>query len=179
MIKIEITDTGVVEAFNRLVAFGEDPRGALMGIGEKMLDFTKRRFVESTDPYGNPWAQNSDTVLRATLHRSGRNFTKAGKLSKRGQAVLAGKKPLIGESKSLSTQFSYPVLGADTVVVASPMVYAAMQNFGGSKAKFPHLWGDIPARPFFPDESRGLPDELSREITDVLRAALQNAIDGH
>ncbi|MFU1519392.1 hypothetical protein ACM25P_13020 [Vreelandella alkaliphila] len=24
------------------------------------------------------------------------------------------------------------------------MVYAAMQNYGGVKAEFPHLWGDIP-----------------------------------
>lgn len=178
MIKIEITDSGVIDAFNRLIALGENPQGALMAIGEVATDFTKRRFVEGADPYGTPWEQNSDTTLRAALHRSDRNFTRKGALSKRGQTVLAGKKPLIGESKSLSTQFHYTVIGDNSVVVSSPMAYAAMQNFGGTKAEFPHLWGDIPARPFFPDESRGLPDDLSQDISSVLRAALESAVNG-
>ncbi|OHD27421.1 MAG: hypothetical protein A2Y38_05595 [Spirochaetes bacterium GWB1_59_5] len=177
MIEIEITDAGVVDAFNRLIAFGENPQGALAAIGEKVVDFTKARFEQSVDPYGTPWAQNSDTTLRAALHGSGKNFTKKGALSKLGAAVLAGKKPLIGESKSLSTQFSYRVLD-DSVEISSPMAYAAMQNFGGSKAEFPSLWGDIPARPFFPNPEQGLPDELNRDISDVLRAALESAFAG-
>lgn len=178
MIKIEITDAGVIDAFNRLIALGENPQGALMAIGEVATDFTKRRFAESADPYGTPWERNSDTTLRAALHRSGKNFTKAGRLSKRGAGVLAGKKPLLGESRSLSTQFHYTVIGDNSVTVSSLMAYAAMQNFGGSKGEFPHLWGDIPARPFFPDESKGLPDGLSQDISDVLRAALESAVNG-
>lgn len=178
MIEIKVTDSGVIDAFNRLIDTGENPQGALMAIGEVATDFTKRRFVESADPYGTPWEQNSDTTLRAALHRSGRNFTKKGELSKRGQTVLAGKKPLIGESKSLSTQFHYTVIGDNSVVVSSPIAYAAMQNFGGTKAEFPHLWGDIPARPFFPNAEQGLPDELNRDISDVLRAALESAANG-
>lgn len=178
MLKIEITDDAVVAAFNRLIATGASPQGALMGIGEVVADFTKRRFVDSADPYGTPWEQNSDTTLRAVLHRSGKNFTKKGELSKRGQTVLAGKKPLIGESKTLSTQIHYTVIGDDSVVISSSAVQAAMMHFGGTKAEFPHLWGDIPARPIFPDETRGLPDELNRDISDVLRAALESAVNG-
>lgn len=185
MLKIEITDAGVVDAFNRLIAFGENPQGALMAIGEAAADFTKRRFVESADPYGTPWEPNSDTTLRAVLHRSGKNFTGKGSLSKRGQAVLSGKKPLIGESKSLSTQIHYTVIGDDSVVVSSSMVYAAAQQFGARQGEFgrdkrnhPIPWGDIPARPFFPNEEQGLPDELNQNISDVLRAALESAISG-
>lgn len=178
MIKTQASDPGVVEAFNRLIATGEDPSGALMGIGEVMLDHTKQRFEQSDSPYGEPWTMNSDTTLRTALHGSAKNFTKAGKLSKRGNALLAGKKPLIGESKSLSTQFASTVIGNDMVTLTSLMVYAAMQNFGGSKAEFPHLWGDIPARQFFPDEVRGLPEPMSADVTGVLRAALQGAWDG-
>lgn len=177
MLKIEITDGGVVDTFNRLIAFGENPQGALMGIGEVVTDFTKRRFVESADPYGEPWAHNSDTTLRAVLHRSDKNFTKKGALSKRGQTVLSGKKPLIGESKTLSTQIHYTVIGDDSVVISSSAVQAAMMHFGGTKAEFPHLWGDIPARPIFPDETRGLPDELNQDVSDVLRVALENALN--
>lgn len=179
MIKVQVTDSGVIEAFNRLIAVGEHPQGALLAIGETvMLPAARERFTSSTDPYGEPWEQNSDTTLRAALHRSGKNFTKKGHLSKRGTAVLAGKKPLIGESKSLSTQFAYRVQGDDMVTLTSLMVYAAMQNFGGSKAEFPNLWGDIPARQIFPDQQRGLPGEMQTGIRDVLRNALENAVKG-
>lgn len=178
MIKVQVTDSGVIDAFNRLIAMGENPQGALASIGEVVMKFTESRFEQSVDPYGAPWAQNSDTTLRAALHRSGSNFTKKGALSAKGAKVLAGKKPLIGKLGKLSTQFHYTVIGDNSVVVSSLMAYAAMQNFGGTKSEFPHLWGDIPARPFFPDEARGLPDELNQGISDVLRAALQNSIDG-
>jgi len=202
MIKIEITDSGVVDAFNRLIAFGGNPQNALKDIGETVVQFTKERFQKSADPYGNPWAPNSRVTLEALLrNKSGifapsfvRNsqlyskqqgwrytgdkkgyFKKDGTLTKKSQELMMGKKPLIGESKSLSTQFSYRVF-CDSVVISSPIVYAAMQNFGGTKAEFPNLWGDIPARPFFPNVEQGLPDELSQQITDVLRIALQNAM---
>lgn len=179
MISVQVTDGGVIEAFNRLIAFGESPQGALRAIGEEvLLPATRERFEQSNDPYGEPWQQNSDTTLRAALHGSTKNFTKKGALSKRGQAVLAGKKPLIGESKSLSTEFSYDVTGNDTVTLTSLMTYAAMQNFGGSKSEFPHLWGDIPARPFVPDEERGLPDGMRDGVFGVLRTALESAVKG-
>ncbi len=178
MLKVQVTDSGVVDAFNRLIALGESPQSALAAIGEKMDEFTKSRFGKSVDPYDEPWAVNSDVTLRVLLHSSGKNFTKKGSLSKRGNTILAGKKPLIGESKILSTEFSRTVIGDDLVTVASTRTYAAMQQFGGSKSDFPNLWGDIPARPFFPDADRGLPDELSQAISDVLRDAIQGAIDG-
>lgn len=176
MIAITIDNASVVAAFNRLIALGENPRPALSAIGEKMAEFTKTRFERGTDPYGVPWAPNSDTTLRKMLHSGSNKFKKNGQLNKKGATLLAGKKPLIGESKSLSTQLHAMVIG-DSAVVSSTMAYAAMQQFGGAKAEFPHLWGDIPARPFFPDE-RGLPDALSDEIANILRAAIQNAAGG-
>lgn len=186
MFTITVTDTGVVDAFNRLIAFGESPEPALRAIGEKMLEFTKERFEQSNDPYGTPWEPNTDTTLRKALHRPGnKSFKKSGALAKAGMELLAGKKPLIGESKSLSTQLSSTVLGDNLVTVSSPMIYAATQQFGAMQGAFgrdkrnhPIPWGDIPARPFFPDPARGLPDEYSAAISEVLRIALQNARDG-
>ena len=186
MFKVQVTDSGCLDAFNRLIAFGKSPQGALLAVGEKLTDFTKRRFELSADPYGNPWAPNADTTLRAALHRNEKNFTKRGALSKRGQALLSGKKPLIGESKSLSTQFHYTVIGDNLVTVSSPMIYASTQQFGAKQGQFgkdkrnhPIPWGDIPARPFFPNAGQGLPDELQQDIANVLRTALQNAMSNH
>ncbi|MFK3602796.1 hypothetical protein [Pseudomonas sp. AP19] len=39
-------------------------------------------------------------------------------------------------------------------MVGSDKPYAAMMQFGGG-ADFPHLWGDIPARPFLPMDAKG------------------------
>lgn len=172
MIQITLTDTGVHAALAGLLRRLENPRAGLAAIGEIVVDFTKTRFEVSQDPYGAPWAPNSDTTLRRMLHGHAKNFTKVqGRLSARGQRALAGKKPLIGESQALSTQLAWRVEG-DSVVVYSTRVYAAMQQFGGKKAEFPHLWGDIPARPFFPDAQRGLPPALASRIQRVLAEAI-------
>ncbi|MNT61306.1 hypothetical protein D3C72_1989410 [compost metagenome] len=31
-----------------------------------------------------------------------------------------------------------------------------MMHFGGDKSEFPHLWGDIPSRPFLPMDAEGV-----------------------
>lgn len=175
---IEIDNTAVLAAFNRLIAAGQDMGPILRVIGEDVVDRAKKRFETSTAPDGTQWAPNSDTTLRAMLHRHDKNFTKKGALSAGGGRALAGKKPLIGESGDLSRQISYSADSGGVTVTASP-VYAAMQQFGGTKAEFPHLWGDIPARPFLPVTAAGelYPDE-EREILDVLRNALENALRG-
>lgn len=165
MIKIETTDSSVLDAFNRVIAADEDPEAILLAIGEAvLLPLTKQRFDTSTDPYGVPWEPLK---------------TRQGK-------------PLIGESKSLSTQFAYRAVDRDTVTLTSLMSYAAMQNFGGkvtaknAKSLF-FMVGSrkvfvnsvaIPARQFFPDEARGLPGEYADGISGLLRSVLQNAWDG-
>lgn len=193
MITVTVTDSGVIDAFNRMIAFGESPQGALAAIGEKMLEFTRERFASSTDPYGEPWAPNTEvtlhTVLTKVLQRSPKNFLKNGELSKKGAdykaSYLAGKKPLIGASKSLSTQLHKTVIGDNMVTVSSTMIYAATQQFGAKQGEFgtdkrnhPIPWGDIPARAFFPTEEGGLPEPLQQDISEVLRIALTNVRDG-
>ena len=47
------------------------------------------------------------------------------------------------------------------------MAYAAMQQFGGTKSQFPHLWGDIPARPFL-----GISTADKQNIRDIIGSYL-------
>lgn len=57
------------------------------------------------------------------------------------------------------------------------MKYAAIQQFGGTKAQFPHLWGDIPARPFLPITPAGTLYPADREkILAALRTAFEEAV---
>jgi phage gpG-like protein len=81
---------------------------------------------------------------------------------------LASKRPLIGESHALETQIHHQAGAGEVTVSASP-VYAAIQQFGGKKSEFPHLWGDIPARPFLPVRPDGTlyPAEQAAILADI------------
>jgi phage gpG-like protein len=129
MIQITLTDTGVNAALSRLLGGLQNPQPTLKSIGELVMEFTKTRFAVSQGPYGTPWAPNQDSTLRALLHRHSRSFTRTGQVSAKGQQRLANKKPLIGESKSLSKQFSYRLV-SHGVEVYSTLIYAAMHQFG-------------------------------------------------
>ena len=61
--------------------------------------------------------------------------------------------------------------GRDFVEIGSPKEYAAMQQFGGQKSKFPHLWGDIPARPFL-----GISDRDQKSVLDIISGYLNDSI---
>lgn len=148
MITIDVQSSSVLEALERLVRRTEDLRPALMEIGEEVAESTRRRFVSSTSPDGVPWAPNTAVTVARYLGVFGGSFKKDGSLSKRGAARAGGKKPLVGETRDLSTTISWQLDGDGAVVVGSNRPYAAMQQFGGTKSQWPHLWGDIPARPY-------------------------------
>lgn len=173
---IEIDNKAVLAAFERLVQSGQEPGPVLRAIGEDITRRAKQRFETATAPDGSPWAPNSDTTLRAALHKKDA-FKQNGSLRKSGERYLAGKRVLIADG-DLSRQIEPHVSGNTLTVTANP-VYAAMQQFGGTKAEFPNLWGDIPARPFLPVTKNGelYPDE-ERDILEVLRKALESSMKG-
>lgn len=161
MIEVEIEDAELLRVLRRVVSSVQRPRPLMVSIGQLLVDSTKQRFVTSTGPDGKRWAENSDvTILNYLRHYSGM-FGKRGGLTKKGMTRLVNKKPLIGESKALSTRINYQATD-DSVAVGSPEIQAAMMHFGGKKSEFPNLWGDIPARPFL-----GLSDSDANGILDA------------
>lgn len=171
MIEVEIDIKQVALALDRLSSASANPRPALLAIGESLLESTKKRFETSTAPDGTKWKPNAAATYLGIVRGLGKsNFGKSGRLNKRGAERVSGKKPLIGASHSLSQQISYSV-DAEGLHLGSPMEYAAMQQFGGTKSKFPHLWGDIPARPFL-----GVSDSDEQMIWDTVSDYLKNAI---
>lgn len=134
-------NTEVVErAITELLQKGEDLIAPMKSIGEEMINRTQQRFRDKEAPDGTPWAANSPVTEKRKGH---------GRV-------------LEGESNELSKQFSYSA-SSDSVEYGSLIVYAAMQNFGGTKAEFPHLWGDIPGREFI-----GLNDDDEDEVLGIL-----------
>ena len=165
--------------FNAMRAAGEDLSPALMAIGEALAESTKRRFETSTSPDGQRWAENSDVTLFRYLARFSKSFRSDGGLTQKGAARLGAKKPLIGESKSLSTMIVWQLVARDAVAIGSPMEYAGVQQFGAEKGEFgrtkrgaPIPWGNIPARPFV-----GVSRDDDETIADIVRDYLRRATE--
>ena len=117
----------------------------LHAIGEALKETRKRRFVTSTAPDGAKWGANKEFTLTAYGARFG---------AKARGALVASKKPLIGEAKRLSGEINFRVTG-NSVEICSPVKYGAVQQFVARRGAFgktrrgvPIPWGDIPARPF-------------------------------
>lgn len=147
-IQIEVDDAEIRRMLQRLINAGTNPRPALLEIGEDLVDSTKKRFGATTGPDGVPWARNKPS----TIKRKGRD-----------QPLTHG--------GALMDQINYQLTGNDTLDVGSPAVYAAMQQFGGTKARFQNLWGDVPARPFI-----GISDDDEHNIIDIINKHLQDAL---
>lgn len=167
MITIHVDDKQVLDMLGELSRRCINLQPAMKEIGEDIVVSTKRRFASATSPDGTPWEANSQVTVERYLGVFAGSHKKDGSLSKRGAARSAAKKPLTGESKSLQTTINYQLDGNSGVRIGSPMVYAAMQQFGGTKSQFPHLWGDIPARPFL-----GVSDTDRANILEIVSSYL-------
>lgn len=175
-IKIEIDDREMRAALARLRARGSDLRPVLAQIGEALVDSTRQRFRQGSAPDGTPWAPNSPvTVLEYVRRRLGATVRRRGEKIRTGGAraarTAAGKRPLVGESRRLSTEIRYEV-SPGQVAVGSSLVYAAVQQFGARKGQFgrtrrgaPIPWGDIPPRPFV-----GISADDRRTILELIEA---------
>lgn len=142
-IQVQGLDT-VQNQLRRLAERGTNLTPLLKNMGEQVLNSTQERFESSTDPDGNRWASNSPVTFARLL--GSRHTNKSGKINARGVSRVMSKKPLI-LSHTLQGSIRYQLNG-QSVMVGTNMVYAKMMHFGGTKSAFPHLWGDIPARPF-------------------------------
>lgn len=175
MIRVEIDSVDAQAAFARLRQQLTTMRPLMQDLGEHLVEATKRRFETSTAPDGSRWALNAETTYLRYLGRFQGGEGVDGRLNAKGAARAAAKKPLIGETRALSTSINY-LAGDQFVEIGSPMVYAAVQQFGAKARSFTggkSPWGDIPARPFL-----GLSGEDEAEIGRTVSRYLEGALDG-
>lgn len=148
MLTVKYTDKLVQDRLSEIIGHAKNMRPAFLEIGEDLVESTKQRFPRGVAPDGSRWQTNSPVTIARYLGITGGNFKKDGSLSKKGEQRSSSKKPLTGETRTLASTINYRLKGAAGLAIGSPKVQAAMMQYGGTKAKFPHLWGDIPARPF-------------------------------
>lgn len=192
---IEVSSGPLRTLLNQLRDKVENMEPLLRATGEDVVEGIKERFGTATAPDGTPWQKNSPATMAAyimarggtagataknspvtmaayVMTRGGKSMTTAKTIAK-GAKLGASKRPLQGLSGSLAQQFFYDVKGGNELTIYSSMQYAWMQHFGGSKSQFPNLWGDIPARPFFPIRPDGTLYPLEEvKIVDRLRQYL-------
>lgn len=156
MIRIEFNDRDVNTAITDLQLLLRDLTPVMERIADTMRDATKDRFDAQTSPEGVPWAKKKQsTIDRQTKGKRG-----------------ADPRPL-HYSLDLRSQI-FATSGPDFAEVGSNRAYAAMMHFGGQKEKFPHLWGDIPARPFL-----GLSEEDRGAILEIVAEWFTRASGGN
>jgi phage virion morphogenesis protein len=154
LIEFEIDHRATLAALRELGRRLANPRPALLEIGEELRESTLQRFARGADPAGRRWAPKAPATLAAYRARG-----------------LNRPKPLVGESRSLSTTIGYRMDGLRALLLGSPQKYAATHQLGARKGQYgrtrhgtPIPWGDIPARPFL-----GLSRDDRRTILQVLR----------
>lgn len=103
-----LDDAQIMGALDRLQAVGDDP-GLLRILGDYGRDSTRRRFIAQTGPDGSPWKGLSEAY--AAIKPSGY-----------GILYLSG---------ALEGSVTYRS-GASSVSWGSPMVYAAVHQFGAT-----------------------------------------------
>ena len=170
-LQIQDDDGAIRRALNALVQASANLSQPLKVIGENLKESTHQRFHDSKGPDGEPWAENAESTIQAYIEKFHGAHTHRGGLSDYGEKVKASKKPLLGETRRLSTEIYSALIDDMAVAVNSPAEYSAMQQFGGSKSEYPNLWGDIPARPFL-----GASADDREMILDVLANYLKKAM---
>jgi len=158
-VQVQIDHAGFNKTLSRLAQATERPEPVLRGIGEYMRNSTSERFSTQTDPQGQPWRPLSETYRQSKSSNPDKILTLNGYLRK----------------------IVYQVEG-DTVLVGSPMEYAAMHQFGGTirpKTARALAFGGrvvasvtIPARPFL-----GVSDADATEIEAIVSDYLAAALD--
>jgi phage virion morphogenesis protein len=154
MITLEL-DQALQDALRHIEWAVGDLAPLMRGIAAELHSQTEENFSEQGRP---GWTGLSD----ATLERRTKNGNWPGKILQISAAGLAA---------SITTQAT-----DSSALVGSNKPYAAMMQFGGDQSDFPHLWGDIPARPYLPMNADGqLQPEAHEAILELALLHLQRA----
>ncbi|MFJ4141427.1 phage virion morphogenesis protein [Pseudomonas sp. NPDC089734] len=155
MITIEMDHQRLQQLLSKIEWAVGDTAPLMRALAAEMASLTEENLGEQGRPN---WAGLSDARIEQR--------EKAGTWP--GQILQVSSAGLAASISSYSTD--------TTAVVGSNKPYAAMMHFGGSKASFPHLWGDIPSRPFLPMDEKGvLQPEAEEALLNLALLHLQRA----
>ena len=144
----------VTHALNQLSQRITNMQPAMESIGKKIAGLVDLSFIDTHDPYGNPWAALSPVTIAKRRNSSSKPLNDTGALRE--------------SITSNATQHD--------VTIGTTELYGKTHQFGANQGEYaPHVpWGDVPARPFLPTD--GLPALWQQDILDVIRHHLESGI---
>ena len=155
MITVELGHQRLQDALRKIEWAVGDLAPLMRGVAAELLSQTEDNFENEGRP---DWADLSDT----TTERRAKHGNWPGQILQVSAAGLAA---------SVTSQAT-----ASSALVGSNKPYAAMMHFGGDKSEFPHLWGDIPGRPWLPMDAEGvIQSEAEEAILELALNHLQKA----
>jgi phage virion morphogenesis protein len=156
MTTITLETSQVTHALNQLSQRITNMQPAMASIGESVASWVDLTFRDAQDPYGNPWADLSPVTIAKRRDGSAKPLNDTGAL-----------KASITKNAS---QFE--------VTIGTNEDYSPTHQFGAAKGEYATgvPWGDIPARPFLPTESGGLPNPWEQDILTIIRHHLEAGI---
>jgi len=146
---IRIDDTAVRGWVDGILSRLRNTQPAMDAIEKYMLGSVRTNFLGEHAPDGKPWAPLSPVTLARRRRRG--NFATT----------------ILTDTRKLRLSVTATTRN-NQVTIGSNLPYAAMMQYGGTKARFPHLWGDIPARAylgFAPDDR----DNIAQIMREHLR----------
>jgi phage gpG-like protein len=167
-IQITIDSAQVDALLNQLRDRLDHLEPALTAVGHTLAERIRLTFRDLQTPEGTPWKPLSPVTKFNRAERVvGKDnvYRKDGKGTKsKFTQVYLSADPL-NDTGVLRDSIAYQLSGT-AVEIGTNAPQAAMMNFGGTRAQFSHLWGDIPARQFMP--TAHLPDDWEQEVIEVL-----------
>ena len=147
MFTLELEHQHLQQTLSKVESAVGDLTPLMQGIAIELASQTEENFEHEGRPQ---WPELSDT----TTERRAKHGHWPGQILQVSAAGLAA---------SITTQATNT-----SALVGSNKPYAAMMQFGGEQADFPHLWGDIPARPYLPMDAEGNMQPETEEAIVVL-----------
>jgi len=158
MFTIELEHHHLQQTLNKVEWAIGDLAPLMQGIAAELASQTEQNFENEGRPQ---WPELSDT----TTERRAKHGHWPGQILQVSAAGLAA---------SITTHAT-----DSSALIGSNKPYAAMMQLGGDQADYPHLWGDIPARPYLPMGAAGaLQPEAEQALLELALSHLKQATRG-
>jgi phage virion morphogenesis protein len=155
MFTIELEHHHLQQTLNKVEWAIGDLAPLMQGIAAELANQTEENFENEGRPQ---WPELSDT----TTERRSKMGNWPGQILQVSAAGLAA---------SITTHAT-----DSSALIGSNKPYAAMMQLGGDQADYPHLWGDIPARPYLPMDAAGaLQSQAEQALLELTLLHLEQA----
>jgi phage virion morphogenesis protein len=157
MLTIDIDNAEVLKKLEQLSHKMDDMTPVLESIGEHIASEIDLCFTDARDPNGVSWEDLSDVTIARRRNGSDKPLNDTGRLK-----------------NSITSN----VIDNKTVEIGTNVEYAITHQKGATKGQYgttsrgaPIPWGNVPARPFIPEN--GLPNDWEQGVLDQIAGYLE------